>query len=97
VLFPAHAFTARFSALGKALNQRRAQDGTEPAKLLEEFAPTQRKLLRTSARHVLTFSQVLRKCKEKMFQSMHPPSEETRRASPTIRPSNQKLTGGKGS
>jgi len=88
-----HAFTARFSALGEPLNQRGAQDGTQPAKLLDELPTARRELLCLGARHILALAQVLRHCKQKMFYEYIPRGDQAAALPPTS--CCQKLTGGK--
>src|SRR5215472_12607741 len=67
VFLALHALTARLATLREPLNEGGPQNGTQPAKLLDELAPTQRELMYLRTRHVLTLARVLRKCKQKMF------------------------------
>src|SRR5215472_597885 len=67
VFLALHALTARLATLREPLNEGGTQNGTQPAKLLDELAPTQRELMYLRTRHVLTLAQVLRQCKQKVF------------------------------
>src|SRR5215471_18280288 len=67
VFLALHALTARLATLREPLNEGGTQNGTQPAKLLDELAPTQRELMYLRTRHVLTLARVLRQCKQKMF------------------------------
>src|SRR5262249_38955967 len=86
VLFPLHASTSRLSALGKPLNQRGAQDGTEPAKLPDELAPPSVEWTQSSAQSAVPSADQSRICTLSARERPWPPrrSEST---TPPWRPS----------